>query len=288
MPELPEVETIVRELDSKIKNKKIKSVEVKVPKMVNFSVKNFKKYLIGSKIKRVYRRAKMIIIELDDNHYLLIHLKMTGQLIYAKKDGRVAAVGGHPQRGGLDGLPNKFTHIVITFFDGSRLFYNDMRKFGWMKIVDGKHLSLIDKSYGIEPFKRDFTLSNFLAVLAHYSNRKIKQILMDQSLVGGVGNIYADESCFCAKIRPTRIAKTLTKIESKNLFLCISKIMKLAISKGGTSADTYVRTDGTKGGFEKYLKVYGRGGQKCKRCSGVIKKIKLNGRGTHYCESCQK
>jgi formamidopyrimidine-DNA glycosylase len=288
MPELPEVETIVRELGHKLKNKKIKAIEVKIPKMVNLSVARFKRQLIGSSIKKVSRRAKMIIIKLSNELYLLIHLKLTGQLVYRRRSGKIAAVGGHPIIADLQNLPNKFSHIIFTFTDGSHLFYNDIRQFGWMKIADSSSLLAISREYGIESFTSDFTLNNFQKVLNKYPQRKIKQILLDQKLVAGVGNIYADESCFCSKIKPMRLVKTLNSKKIKDLFHCITTVMRAAIAKGGTSADTYVRVDGTEGGFLPYLKVYGRGGEKCKRCKGIIKKTKLNGRGTHYCEQCQK
>lgn len=213
---------------------------------------------------------------------------MTGQLIYCKKSGKIGAVGGHSIVAGLKNLPNKFSRIIFTFFDGSHLFFNDLRKFGWLKIVDGGQLLAINKNYGIEPFTKDFTLKNFKKVLTKYPKRKIKQLLLDQNKIAGVGNIYADESCFCAKIKPTRAVGSLKEKEIKNLFSCISKIMKLSIKRGGTSMNNYVRADGQPGGFRPYLKVYGRGGQKCKICKSIIIKIKLNGRGTHYCPRCQK
>lgn len=288
MPELPEVETIVRELNKKIVQKKIKSVEVKVPKMINLPIGRFVKGLIGNRIKKVSRRAKMIIMELEHGGFLLVHLKMTGQLVYRRKNGEIAAVGGHPIVEGVKNLPNKFSHIIFTFVDGSYLFYNDIRKFGWMKLVDKSHLDRVHGEYGIEPFTKDFTLANFKKVLQKYPQRKIKQLLMDQKIIAGVGNIYADESCFYAKVLPARLAKTLKEKEIKDLFVGISKVMKLSIEKGGTSADTYIRTDGTEGGFMPYLKVYGRGGEKCKVCGTKIEKIKLNGRGTHYCPRCQR
>ncbi|MFA6993065.1 MAG: zinc finger domain-containing protein [Patescibacteria group bacterium] len=163
-----------------------------------------------------------------------------------------------------------------------------MRKFGWLKLVSQKQLDAISGQHGIEPLTPAFTFLNFKKVLARYPNRKIKQLLLDQKLIAGVGNIYADESCFAARILPTRQIKTLKEKEVKLLFTAISRILKLSIKKGGTSADDFVRTDGTKGGFLPYLKVYGRGGQPCKVCRTKIEKIKLNGRGTHYCPRCQK
>lgn len=294
MPELPEVETLRRELSSAVKGKIIKSVKVHWPKMVKpLSVRSFHEILKDKKILGVNRRAKILILKLSDNKFLLIHLKLTGQLIYQKnikilKHKNNLVVGGHPQLGGLDNLPNKYTHIIINFKDKSTLFFNDLRKFGWMRIVDKSVIDNFSKELGIEPFENSFTFNKFKEILLRYPNRKIKQVLLDQKLIAGIGNIYADESCFCAKIKPTRIIKSLKEKEIKDLRLCIIKILKLSISKKGTSSKTYIQLNGQPGGFVPYLKVYGRKGKKCKRCSGIIERIKINGRGTHFCKKCQK
>lgn len=287
MPELPEVETIRRELSQKIKGKTIKEVEVKVSKMVNLPVAEFVKKVKKTKIKNIFRRAKVLIIDLYGPYFLLIHLKLTGQLVFVPKKGQIVS-GGHPIKN-LGQLPNKFSHIIFTFTDGSKLFFNDIRKFGWIKLVEDSIYLLVRNEFGLEPLAKDFDYERFKAALTHFSNRKVKQVLMDQALIAGIGNIYADESCFCAGIKPTRIVKTLKEEEMRKLHRCIPSVLKFAISKKGTSADNYVRTDGSQGGMVPYLKVYGRGGQKCKRkgCTGIIKKIKLNGRGTHFCPKCQ-
>ncbi|MFA6254710.1 MAG: DNA-formamidopyrimidine glycosylase [Patescibacteria group bacterium] len=293
MPELPEVETLRRELASVVRGKTIKSASVDWPKMVKpLTPKQFSQQLKGRKIIDVKRRAKILIIELSSDNFLLIHLKLTGQLIFRNKKSDIRnqklIVGGHPQKGGVVGLPNKFTHIIFDFTDGSKLYFNDLRKFGWIRLVNKQQVDKLISEFGVEPFDKEYTLVNFQTILKRYPNRKIKQILMDQTLLAGVGNIYADESCFCAKILPTRVVKTLKPEEIKRLFNCIPKILKFAIAKKGTSADDYVQLDGSQGGMLPYLKVYGRKGEKCARCSGVVQKIKLNGRGTHFCKKCQK
>lgn len=309
MPELPEVQTIVSELDEKIKHKTIKSVQVFKYKSVRPMNKKFVQAVKGKKILGVARRAKMIIINLSGDRHLLIHLKMTGQLVYFSPPARGGVrgggsrepkvlSGGHPiprqtlpnlplERGG-NITPTKFTRVMFEFTDKSHLFFNDIRRFGWIKFADKKLYESETGKYGLEPLSRDFTFSAFKEKLKRYPNRKIKQVLMDQSLIAGVGNIYADEVCFAAKVLPTRPANKLTEKESKEIFKAIPRILKLSISKKGTSADTYVTTSGAEGGMMKYLKVYGRAGQKCKRCGGTIHKIKLGGRGTHFCPSCQK
>jgi len=286
MPELPEVQTIVNELEQKIKNKTISGVQVDAEKSVNLPNKKFVRLLLGKKVIGVTRRAKMIIIELTGKKYLLIHLKMTGQLVFKDKKGRGVS-GGHPIvfKGEL---PNKFTRVYFGFKGGSQLFFNDIRRFGWIKLVDQKTKERETAKYGLEPLEDDFTYENFKKALSRYPNRKIKQVLLDQSLIAGVGNIYADEACFAARILPTRIAEGLKEKEVKDLWKAIPKILRFSISKKGTSADTYVTTSGEEGAMMKYLKVYGRAGEECLGCTGKIKKIRLAGRGTHFCPSCQK
>ncbi|MBU4332446.1 bifunctional DNA-formamidopyrimidine glycosylase/DNA-(apurinic or apyrimidinic site) lyase [Patescibacteria group bacterium] len=287
MPELPEVETIARDLNKKIKGKKFKSVEVRGAKLVKLSIKQFQREVTSQKVKQVGRRAKLILIELDSNKVLLIHLKLTGQLIFRDKFGKLTA-GGHPVPRGLVNLPNKFTHIIFKFSDGSHLFFNDLRKFGWMNIMSKSEVkSFLDSEFGIEPLNKGFTLEKFKQILAQKGRQNIKKVLMDQKNIAGIGNIYADEACFYAGIRPTRLVRTLKHEEIKKLEQGIKKILKAAVALRGTSVDTYVDASGRQGGYTSHLKVYGRGGERCKRCGGTIKKIKLNGRGTHFCSECQ-
>lgn len=301
MPELPEVETIRRELQRVVVGKKIVDFWANAPRMLNMSAAKMKAALQGQVVKEINRRGKLLIWRITGGKYLLMHLKMTGQLVYRDKAGKTIS-GGHPispqQAAKLElrgdkpvaagELPNKFTHVIFKFNDGSQIFFNDIRKFGYAHLVDEKHLNkVLTEKYGLEPFRKDFTLVNFKKVLAKYPKAKIKQLLLDQVKISGIGNIYADESCWCAKILPTRFIGKISPTETKQLYQCINKILKLAISKGGTSADTYVKLDGQPGGFVPYLKVYGRDKEKCKRCGGTVKKIWLNGRGTHFCQKCQ-
>lgn len=293
MPELPEVETLRRELASAVKNKTIKSVRIKVSKMVKpLSPAKFQQKIKNKKILDINRRAKVLIFELSGGFFLMIHLKLTGQLIFKPKNLPPTpynlVIGGHPQKGGTENLPNKFTHIIFSFTDQSKLYFNDMRKFGWMKLLNQSDMNKLSAEFGVEPLEREFTLKKFKEILNRYPNRKIKQILLDQKLIAGIGNIYNDEACFCAKILPSRRSKTLKEKEIKNLHKCITKILKLAILKKGTSANTYIQLSGKPGGMMPYLKVYARKGKKCKRCQGTIEKIQMNGRGTHFCKQCQR
>ncbi len=233
---------------------------------------------------------------------------MTGQLIYrfaptpSANFGRSASklasppraggeiIGGHPQAGGADHLPNKFTRVQLDFSDGSVLFFNDLRKFGWMKLLSAEEAKKVLASHGLEPLEKGFDAKKLAEIFRRYPRRPVKQILMDQSLIAGIGNIYADESCFATGVLPTRPVGQITPAEIKSLAQNIRKILRLSISKKGTSFSDYLDSDGTPGGFVPHLKVYGRAGKKCRRqkCHGIVKKIKMGGRGTHFCEKCQK
>lgn len=294
MPELPEVETLRRELEKAVKGKIIKTAKINWSKMVKpLSRAQFSRRIVNNKIISVNRRAKVLLLELSrcdkksKSCFLAIHLKMTGQLILRPKKGKLV-IGGHPQKGGANNLPTKHTHIIIYFTDGSILYFNDIRKFGWMRLLSEKDVDELSSGLGIEALDNKFDLSKFQAILRKYPKRKIKQLLTDQKLIAGIGNIYADESCFAAGILPSRLVQNISKEETAKLLSNIKKILKLAIAKGGTSSDTYVQLSGEPGGFVPYLKVYGRKGLRCKRCRGQVERIKLGGRGTHFCSSCQK
>jgi len=224
MPELPEVETIKRELFQKIKGKKIVSVEVLAPKTINCSADKFKKIIENSKIKDVQRRAKLLIIKLSNNYNLAIHLKLTGQFIYKSRSIT------------CDLPEEKYARLIFTFQNNDKsdtkslvrdkLFFNDLRKFAFVKLLDDKKLEklLAEKNFGPKPLDKTFTLKIFQNLLFQKKKAKIKPLLMNQNFLAGVGNIYAAESCFCAKILPTRSAGSLTKEEIKKLYQCLRKI----------------------------------------------------------------
>ncbi len=288
MPELPEVETVSRQLNKAISGKTFKSAIVGVPKMVlPLSAQDFAQNITKKKVLGVSRRAKIVVISLSGNHFLLVHLKMTGQLIYVPKTGK-AVIGGHPQRDGGKDLPNNYTRAEFKFTDGSTLYFNDLRKFGWLKLVNETEKDIILSPHGVEPLDKKFTLNIFTELFTKYPNRTIKQTLFDQHLIAGMGNIYIDEACFNAKVLPTRRILSLTKTEIAKLHQAIVAVLKLSIKMKGTSARNYVTASGAKGGFVKYLNVYGRASLPCPRCKTKISKIKHEGRGTHFCEKCQK
>lgn len=288
MPELPEVETLRLELQKVLAGKKVKQAKVLWAKAVRpLSAHKFEQEISGKKIKEVRRQAKILIIDFSDTTSLAIHLKMTGQLIYEPKNGR-KITGGHPDKTLTETQPNKFTRVIIDFTDKSHLYFNDIRKFGWAKLIDDNQTKDLTKNIGVEPLSKNFTDKALLGIFKRFPNRTIKKILMDQTLIAGIGNIYTDEACFKAKLLPTRQAKTLKPADITKLRLAIISILKLAIKKKGTSADTYRRSTGQPGGFVPYLNVYGRANESCKLCKKPIQKIRHAGRGTHFCQHCQK
>lgn|SRR3990167_9027616 len=284
MPELPEVETIVRDLNRKLRNKKIIAVDTSDKKVFQLSNREIKK-VIGKKIRSIERRAKMIIFDLGDCR-LIIHLKMTGQLVLRTKGELIA--GGHPIINQGRDLPNKFSRVTFKFNDNSSLFFNDVRRFGWVKLAVGDEFIKFNEGLGVEPLGLNFTLEYFKQVLSSKKKSTIKQALLDQKKISGIGNIYADESLFQAGLKPFRRVKTLKFNEIERLWLAIPKVLKHAIKYRGTSFSDYVDARGEAGNFIKYLNVYGRAGEKCKQCGGLIKKMKLSGRGTHWCGRCQR
>lgn len=243
MPELPEVETIRRQLSRKIIGKELNN----------------------KKITGLRRRAKILIIDFADGSSLVIHLKLTGQLIF-------------------NGKPLRYTRKVFNFNDGSRLVFNDARKFGWWKEV--KETEKIEKEFGPEALEISFNA--FKELLKKRPNAKIKPLLMDQKFIAGIGNIYSDEILFASKVHPLRLVKTLTEKEIKKIYQNIKKILKKAIKCQGSSVEYYLDACGKEGNYVKYHRVYQKEGEKCNRCGTIIKRAKLAGRSAHYCPKCQK
>jgi formamidopyrimidine-DNA glycosylase len=286
MPELPEVETIKRELNNKICGKTISTVDILWPKTVAPTLpSNFLELIRNKKILNLERRAKMLFIHLNNDISLAIHLKMTGQLIFVPEKGKIIT-GGHPTHDIQ--TPGKHTRLILGFTDKSKLYFNDLRKFGWVRILDEKLKKYIETELGIEPLSKTFAIAKVQQILKKYPNRTVKQILLDQKLIAGIGNIYADEACFLSHILPMRKTKTLSEREITALHKNIVAVLKLSIQKKGTSSRNYLRSNGKPGGFVPYLNVYGRKNEKCKKCGNLILKTKHAGRGTHYCPTCQK
>ncbi|MBI4653266.1 DNA-formamidopyrimidine glycosylase [Candidatus Kuenenbacteria bacterium] len=276
MPELPEVETIKIELEKIIKGKKIKNIDIKLPKIINVPPAQFKKILIDSNIINIKRRAKILIFELSNGYNLFIHLKLTGQFFYQSTINKQQPT-------------IKKGQVIFNFIDGSKLFYNDFRKFGWLKLMNNKEAEefLEKENFGPEPLKQEFTLTVFKKILGKKKRSKIKPLLMDQKFIAGIGNIYATEICFYAKINPLRIISTLREKEIDELYKGIKKILSTAIKLKGSSIDIYLDIYGQQGKYISFLKVYDRAGELCLKCKTKIEEITLAGRNTYFCPKCQ-
>jgi formamidopyrimidine-DNA glycosylase len=273
MPELPEVETVVTSLRPRLVGRTIKIVEVYLSKMIKFyDVDELKKQVIGQKIVNISRRGKYFIIDLTGDCLLVGHLRMTGRL--------TMAVSGMP----LD----KYTHIIFKLDNDTELRFADMRQFGCLYLVRREEVEKISglATLGPEPLAEDLTLNLFRE---RVGNRKvkIKQLLLNQEFVAGIGNIYADEILFAAGVNPNRIAGSLTPEEITRIFQSMREVLALGIKYRGTSIKDYVDGSGTKGEFQHRLKVYGRTNQECLKCGTILIREKIGGRSTHHCSKCQ-
>lgn len=287
MPELPEVETIRIGLQSLLPGKTVKKVEHNWPKSFPNTSADVKKFLINAKVKEVRRRAKVLIIDLSSKYSLIIHLKMTGQLVYV---GKARFGAGHPNDSLIGELPDKSTRVILELSDGSKLYFNDQRKFGWMRLLPTVEVPEIDfmKKVGPEPLEHEFTSRIFIERINRRANSPIKAAILDQTVLAGVGNIYADESLWAAKIHPAIPVKYVSKAKLVKLHSAIREIMSLAIKKGGSSDKNYVNAEGKKGSYLGYAKVFRLEGQPCPRCGTEIIKIRVAGRGTHICPKEQR
>ncbi len=270
MPELPEVETIVRQLQKKVSGKVIKKAAV-YDKIVDSKIKN----LSSASITKVWRRAKYIVMGLSDGHFILTHLGMTGHFHFA--------AGGVNKKHIADNH-EKFIVAKLTFSDGSFLTHNSIRKFGRMKLVNKKQLQQVLDKLGPEPLDKRFNLQQFRAILAGKPKANIKTTIMDQSVIAGIGNIYAQEALYYAKISPRRRAGSLSSLETQKLYGHLRRILQKAIKHHGTTVDNYNNLEG-RGEFQNHLAVYQQ--EKCPR-RHPLKKIIIGGRGTSYCTQCQR
>ena len=288
MPELPEVETVKRGLDKLILNAKIKDIKIYNTKSFQASQNDKNAFLIGAKIQEIRRRGKAIIINLSTNYALVIHLKMTGQLVFR---GNKNWAAGHPNDSFIADLPDRSTRIEFTL-DSGNLFFNDQRKFGWIKLLPQSEVENIDflKKLGPEPLTDNKNLPQiFLKNIHRHNNTNIKAAILNQSVIAGIGNIYADEALFAAKIHPSTKVRDISDSDLINLLNCAISIMKKSIESGGSTMKTYIKADGTKGNYlDKFAQVFRREGQPCTECGAVIEKTRVAGRGTHFCPNCQK
>ena len=305
MPELPEVSIIVNQLDKKLEGLILESIKYDWPKKFDwggFSIKDLK----GAKVTGVERRGKVVLINLTKDEGLktkanksvsrssldvsrfsiLIHLKLTGQLIYQDQKTRIA--GGHPIPPLNLPVPNKTTRVTFSFTNGSHLYFNDMRKFGWVKIVESQE-SKVKEAIGAElgPDALEIKYEDFRDRLKKKPNARIKKLLMDQAFVSGIGNIYSDETLWRAKVHPARSVASLSEKEIEAIYDGMRDSLKLAIAKGGSSANSFVDSGGEKGLFLTFAKAYHMTGRPCARCGTLIIRQKMDGRSAHFCPACQ-
>lgn len=287
MPELPEVESVRQDLLACVRHQTIKDIEFTWPNLVKkMSVEDFSARLKNQKIKDIQRIGKLLILEINNDLYWLIHLKMTGQLIF--KDKKCVIGGGHTQEDGDLQVPHRHTRATITFSHGGALYFNDLRKFGYFTLVNRAELEEIFKNYGLEPGTPTWQWADFEKLIKKHQSAKLKAFLLNQKYISGLGNIYADEACFCAALRPQRVLKTLRPADRKRLFDCIYKVIMEAVGARGTTFRDYRDGRGRPGNYAQRLKVFQRQGEPCGRCGEIIVKKKFVGRGTHFCPNCQK
>lgn len=288
MPELPEVETVRIGLQQLLPGRIVASVDHDTEKSFPNAPADVRAFLVGSHVTQVRRRAKVLLIELSTDYTLVIHLKMTGQLVFVSGETRFGA--GHPSDSLVGQLPDRSTRVTFTFQDGSRLFFNDQRKFGWVRLVPTPEVPNIDfmRKVGPEPLEASFTADQFADRLQRRKNTSIKAALLDQTVVAGIGNIYADESLWGAKIHPATPVRLVSRAKLATLFTELQYVLNLSIQKGGSSNHTYVNAEGKKGSYMNFARVFRREGQACPRCGAIIIKLRVAGRGTHICPHDQK
>jgi len=291
MPELPEVETTVRDLQKNILGLKIEDFwtdfkkNIKRPKRIE----EFKKTIVGKKIVDVKRRGKNILFFLSGGKILLIHQKLTGHLLYGRwkmEHGRWLSL----VEGFLNESVNRFIHLMFKLDNGKMLALSDLRKFAKIEIWERAELknSKEFKNLGPEPLDKNFTFEKFEERLSKKKKGKIKQVLMDQSMIAGIGNIYSDEILWRAKVHPLKDVSKLNGGELEEIYRAMKEILPKAIKLGGESFSDFRRISGERGYFDKERKVYRRTGEKCSRCGAVVKRLKTGGRSAHFCPKCQK
>lgn len=281
MPELPEVETIKIGLIKYLVGHTITGIEIQGKKVFQADPSRIK----GAKILNVRRFAKVLSIDLSNSYSIVIHIKMTGQLIYRGPN----LSNPPPLSTKVKGLLGKHTHVIFHLDGKGVLYYNDVRKFGWIRSMKTNTVETSDfiGKLGPEPFGQ-LTPEKFKSIISKFKT-PIKQLLMDQEKIGGVGNIYANDACFAAQIHPKRPANSLSNLEQSTLYDALLTVLKEGLKRGGASELTFVTTDGSEGKYQEHFLVYGQDGKRCGRCKKeIIKRIVLGGRGTFFCPYCQK
>jgi formamidopyrimidine-DNA glycosylase len=288
MPELPEVETIKIGLSKLLLGHEITDVEYDWQKSFPNAKADVNNFLIGAKVQGIRRRAKVLLIDLDTNYTLVIHLKMTGQIVYVKEGDNERFGAGHPTESLIQKLPDRSTRVIIKM-DGATLFFNDQRKFGWVRLMPTLEVENLDffRKVGPEPLGGNFDPNLFIERVRRRTNSTIKAVLLDQTVIAGVGNIYADESLWGAEIHPATRVYEISDDKLKLLFTELQFVLRLSIEKGGSTDKNYVDAEGKKGSYMNFARVFRREGQFCPRCKTIIEKTRVASRGTHFCPTCQ-
>ncbi len=268
--------------------RRIVAAESDWPKSFPNAPADVQQFLVGAEVLDVRRRAKVLLIGLSSRYSLVIHLKMTGQMVFRDHDVRFGA--GHPTPSLVNRLPDSSTRVTIAFADGSRLFFNDQRKFGWMRLLPTAEVMNLDflRSVGPEPLSANFDWKALRERLMRRRNSTVKATLLDQTVVGGIGNIYADEALWGARVHPAMTVGDLSTRQFHVLYDELVSVLRLAIKKGGSTDRNYVDAEGRMGSYLSFARVFRREGQSCPRCGHIIQKIRVAGRGTHICPHCQK
>jgi formamidopyrimidine-DNA glycosylase len=305
MPELPEVETIVRDLNKTVKGLKITDFWIDQEKTIKQpAYRDFVKQIKNKKILKARRRAKYVLIDLSGNKTIIIHQKMSGHLLYGKWARKISPLAKSRAKeiktisllsGSLKNDPqNRFIRLIFYLNNGKQLGLSDLRRFAKVLLFDTDKIKELEeiKKLGPEPLEKDFTLNKFKEIFEKFTHRKgkakIKQVLMDQNVIAGIGNIYSDEILFEAKIHPLRPIEKTSEDDLRKIYQAIKKILQRAIALKGDSMSDYRMLNGKKGGYQEIQKVYQRDGEKCYRCEETIKRIKISGRSAHFCPACQR
>ena len=286
MPELPEVETVRLGLSRLIRGKRIERISHDTPKGFPNAEADISEFAVGAYITDIRRRAKVLILDLDSGYSFIIHLKMTGQLVFR---GEEQFGAGHPNDSLVGELPDKSTRVIFEFSDTTKLFFNDQRKFGWVRFMPTPEIVNLDffKKVGPEPLSADFSGAKFIERIRRRSGTTIKAALLDQTVLAGIGNIYADEALWGAQIHPASRVSSLKDSQLKKLHREIRTVLAISIEKGGSTDRNYVNAEGKKGSYIDFARVFRREGLACPRCGTTIIKTRVAGRGTHTCPHCQ-
>lgn len=287
MPELPEVETVVLGLRRFLRGHTIKDVTTDWSKSLRISEPKIKREILGQEITGLGRAGKMILINLRNGSTLVVHLKMTGQLVYRGGEPEADFGAGHPSESLVSRLPDKTTRVIFALDGRAVLYFNDMRKFGWIKILNNDEIESADFINLLGPDLLEVDSKEFIQRLSG-RGKNIKACLLDQSIVSGCGNIYADESLWASGIHPARPAGELTDKQLSDLHRNLQEVLRFSIEQGGSSSRNYVNASGLKGKYLDFVNVYQKAGSPCAKCETPIERIVVAGRGTHLCPVCQK